>query len=82
MYLQTALLTNLSFSHERSYFMTVAGREAHSDMKKKHVIFTCVWSRLAIIFLKENFAKVPISECLGELLTLVLFYFWGEIALN
>lgn len=47
--------------------MIVAGREAHSDMNQKCVIFTSVWSRLAIIFLKENFVKVPILKCSGEL---------------
>lgn len=45
----------------------VAGTEAHSDMHKKCLILRCIWLRPAIAFLKDDFATIPISKCLGEL---------------
>lgn len=80
-YLQRVFLTNLYISSWKVLFYDPRGRaivaqtEAHSDMRKKFFIFTCAGSRLATAFLKENFARIPISKCLGHLWTLVLSYF-------
>jgi len=43
----------------------VAGTEAQSDMHEKCLIFTCEWPRWATAFLKESFAKIPISKFFG-----------------